>query len=562
MTEEPLNYRQIEKISNKMDLLIETSSTELESYCQGKLKHRGETEFLTAQLYYTIGTGYYSTHSNSISKEWSSANIKKAIFYLRKALHELRNQHKAYYSFDGTNGIVHISTSELRSKISINLANYLTEQNRHIEALEFYDIAIKENNSFGLITKSRCLIQACRDIYDENPKFFFRKEAYNLLKIAIQPETINTASEKENFKSHIQKAQNYITWFEQSYPEYLDSDHSETYKETFTNRKHKTYLNWTGENKLFLNFTNKIITKEYAYEDNLNLPSFSCKINRLLLPSEELVFHSHFEEIKDTYKYARYIFHTALTIPIDTEHMYNSTSRQIESYDWTLYSLKTNHYRTALRCLYSTQDKIAYFIYKFYRVSGEEIPEHSVNISTIFIQKKKPAEWLKNFNNPYLRSLYFLSQDINDTSNKSDTSNKDPNTKLFLADVSYPRANLVNKIRNALEHKSLKIVDSFGNELSQRHYNPENTLEAAEERLNELDTDSDEHKELVELIEEKKRLASYGEAISIEDLEQQIMDLFKLSKTAMMYLALSVHYHEKSLPDDDILRISKEVPYR
>lgn len=117
-------------------------------------------------------------------------------------------------------------------------------------------------------------------------------------------------------------------------------------------------------------------------------------------------------------------------------------------------------------------------------------------------------------------------------------------------------------MRNALEHKSLKIVDSFGYELSQRPYNPERTLKIAERKLSELDAGSEEHKELVELIEEKKRLQSYGEAISIEDLEQQIMDLFKMSKTAMMYLALSIHHHEKSLPDDDALLVSREVPYR
>ncbi|MCY1447111.1 HEPN [compost metagenome] len=164
--------------------------------------------------------------------------------------------------------------------------------------------------------------------------------------------------------------------------------------------------------------------------------------------------------------------------------------------------------------------------------------------------------------NPYLRALYFLSQDVHDTGEKNSTTNKDPNANLFLADVNYPKANVVNKIRNALEHKSLKIVDSFGYELSQRSNNPENTLNAANTKLSELDADSEEHTELFELIEEKKRLQSYGEAISIEDFEQQIMGLFKMSKTAMMYLALSIHHQEKSLPDDDTLRIPREVPHR
>ncbi|WP_223538919.1 LA2681 family HEPN domain-containing protein [Pseudomonas sp. BF-R-12] len=562
MTDKALNNQEIDKISQKMDLLIETSSTNLINYCQTVQKKKGETEFLTAQLYYTVGTGYYSAYRAIIADEWSSPHIKRAIYYLRKALHELSSQKDKYYSFESHKGLAHYSTAHLRSKISINLANYLTEQHRHLEALEFYDLAIDEKNAFGLTTKARCLIEASNSIYDKNSRFFFYKQSYKLLKAADSPENVSTPGEQDLFEQLSHRLNHYCKWFESQYPEFLYTDHSDTYKEKFMNRKHKSYLDWVGRNKLFLNFTNNIITEEYAYEDCLYLPSFSGKINHLLLPSEELAYHSHFEEIKDTYKYARYLFHTALQIPIETEHMYNSTTSQVESYDSTFYDLKTNHYRTVLRCLYSIQDKIAYFIYKFFKVSNSEIPEHKVNINSIFSSNQKPAAWLSEVKNPYLRALYFLSQDIHDTGEKNSTTNKDPNANLFLADINYPRANIVNKIRNALEHKSLKIVDSFGYELSQRPYNPENTLKAAEIKLRELDPESGEHKELVELIEEKKRLQSYGEAISIEDLEQQIMDLFKMSKTAMMYLALSIHHQEKSLPDDDTLIASREVPYR
>ena len=562
MTEEPLNYQRIKNISQKMDSHIDNDDSKLIGYCNSLQKSKGETPFLTAQLYYTIGTGYFAAYSQSIESEWSSPHIKKSIYYLRKALLELTSQTHKYYKFEDRKGVVHLSTSDLRSKISINLANYLTKQYRHLESLDYYDISINEKNGFALTTKAQCMLDIENSIYEPNARFFFCKNAYLLSKKALLPESISTDGEKEAFESQKDNLKQYIEYFEYAYPDYLKSDHSDTHKENFMNRKHKSYLDWVGQNKLFLNFTNNVITKEYAYEDCLYLPSFSGKINNLLLPSEELAYHSHFEEIKDTYKYARYLFHTALQIPIETEHMYNSTTSQVESYDSTFYDLKTNHYRTALRCLYSIQDKIAYFIYKFFKVSDSEIPEHKVNINSIFSSNQRPAIWLSEVKNPYLRALYFLSQDIHDTGEKNSTTNKDPNANLFLADVNYPRANVVNKIRNSLEHKSLKIVDSFGYELSQRPYNPENTLEAAEKKLSELDADSEEHKELLELIEEKKRLQSYGEAISIEDLEQQIMDLFKMSKMAMMYLALSIHHQEKSLPDDETLLVSREVPYR
>lgn len=418
MAEKPLNNREIHNRSLRMDSLIETSSTNLINYCKEVQKSRGETPFLTAQLYYTLGTGYYSAYRATIAEDWSSPHIKKAIYYLRKALHELSSQKEKYYSFEDHKGVSHFSTSHLRSKISINLANYLTEQHRHIEALEFYDIAINEKNAFGLTTKAHCLMKMSKSTYDKNAKFFFCKNAYLLSKKALLPESISTDGEKEAFGSHKDNLKQYIEYFEYAYPDYLESDHSDTHKEKFMNRKHKSYLDWVGQSKLFLNFTNNVITKEYAYEDCLYLPSFSGKTNNLLLPSEELAYHSHFEEIKDTYKYARYLFHTALQIPIETEHIYNSTTSQVESYDSTFYDLKTNHYRTTLRCLYSIQDKIAYFIYKFFRVSEGEIAEHKVNINSIFSYNQKPANWLSKINNPYLKALYFLSQDIHDTGEK------------------------------------------------------------------------------------------------------------------------------------------------
>lgn len=562
MTEETLNYQSIKNISQKMDSHIENDDSKLISYCNSLQKSKGETPFLTAQLYYTIGTGYFAAYSSGVESEWSSPHIKKAVYYLRKALHEVASHKKEHYIFEDGIKTAYLSTSHLRSKISINLANYLTEQHRHIEALEFYDLAINEKNAFGLTTKARCLIKMSESTYDKNSRFFFYKQAYKLSKIASLPESICTPSEQDIFENLKHQLNHYSTWFEHQYPDYIEFDHSDTHREEFMNRKHKSYLDWIGHNNLFLNFTNNVISKEYAYEDCLNLPPFSGKIETLLLPSEELAYHSHFEEMKDTYLYARYIFYTAVQIPLDTNHMYNSTASQVDSYDSAFYSLKTNHYKTALRCLYSMQDKIAYFIYKFYKIPESEVEERDVTMRKIFQAGKKSNSWLNRSNNPFLKAIFFLSQDIIDTSEKNATTNKDPNANLFVADVNFPRANLVNKLRNALEHKSLKIVDSFGYELSQRPYNPESTLKIAERKLSELDADSEEHKELVELIEEKKRLQSYGEAISIEDLEQQIMDLFKMSKTAMMYLALSIHHHEKSLPDDDALLVSREVPYR
>lgn len=49
--------------------------------------------------------------------------------------------------------------------------------------------------------------------------------------------------------------------------------------------------------------------------------------------------------------------------------------------------------------------------------------------------------------------------------------------------------------------------------------------------------------------------------VSVEHIEEQILELMKLTRTALMYLALSIQYHESNKPDDGaFIRLEREVP--
>jgi hypothetical protein len=309
--------------------------------------------------------------------------------------------------------------------------------------------------------------------------------------------------------------------------------------------------------------TNIVNTKEYAYEDCLNLPTFSSNINRLLLLSEELAYHAYFDELKDTFCYARYIFFSGLQTTDNSLEFYNSTYKQVNSLDYSINSMKTNSYKTALRCLYSLLDKIAFFVYKYYKVNPDELADHEVNIKRIFISNNKPTPWLEKTKNPFLTALYFLSKDINDVRQQRKKINKEnPDEELYLSETTFPAANQINQIRNALEHKSLKIVDGFGYELSQKHYDSENTLDKAIKSRENMDKLSIEYKKINEKIEEKIRLQSFHLAISVEHIEEQILELIKISRNALMYLALSIEYDERQKPKDDTsILLELDVPF-
>ncbi|WP_136477738.1 LA2681 family HEPN domain-containing protein [Pseudomonas sp. DG56-2] len=560
-----LSHKSVERISQKMDEYIDTNNAGLEKYCRMQHDKKCESPFLAAQLYYVIGTGYSAVHSNRVQADWYSPSIGNAVYFLRKALHELKKFKDEYYEVKHGSATVSLSYAELYSRININLANYLTEQSRHIEALEFYDRAIALKNAFGHATKARCLIKFNEDVYDENAHFFLSKKIYNSIQEALKPESTTIEGDEEQFVALKKRLESYLPYFEDRYAEYIDSDHSDTHQEHFRNGKHKSYCNWVGKNRIFLNMSNLVIIKEYAYEDCLSLPSFSGEINSLLLASEELSFHAHFDELKDTYCYARYTYYTALNMPIDTDHVYNSSYKKVNSLDYSINSFKTNQYKTALRCLYSLLDKIAYFIYKFFEVSADELEEHEVTIRTIFITNKKPAAWFSLIKNPFLSALYFLSKDINDVkrpSKRGQIQNSDE--PLYLSETTFPAANHINQIRNALEHKSLKIVDGFAYEMSIENYNSSFTLDKAHKKRAGLDESSDAYQKLTRNIDEKNRLKSFHLTVSVDHIEEQILELIKLSRNALMYLALSIQYHESHKPadvDSEKIRLEREVPY-
>lgn len=97
-----------------------------------------------------------------------------------------------------------------------------------------------------------------------------------------------------------------------------------------------------------------------------------------------------------------------------------------------------------------------------------------------------------------------MSKDINDVKRPSRKNQiQISDEALYLSETTFPAANQINQIRNALEHKSLKIVDGFGYEISQKYYDPKNTLDEVIKARENLHSSSSEYQVLNESIEEK-----------------------------------------------------------
>jgi hypothetical protein len=303
---------------------------------------------------------------------------------------------------------------------------------------------------------------------------------------------------------------------------------------------------------------------------------------------EELAYHGNFDELKNDYCYARYLVFSAESIPNDAQHFFNSTYQHVDDMSHSIDNLKIGHYKSAFRILYSLFDKLAYFVSRFLDLN-ELKDDKMMSIDNLFRDFKaknwkkdwKPHKKLKDSDNHFIHALFYILKDIRDVTNSTSVSKWiDPDAKAFA------------EIRNAMEHRSLKIVDDFGYELTHSHnsyYEDElnkinleilelqNQLKevysakkkAKKDGSNFLMTQFEEQENtlnskvsiLESKIREKEMLSSHTLLIPISQFESRLMTLIKLARNSIMYLSLALHFEEKTRPGEE-LYLPMDVPLK
>lgn len=374
-------------------------------------------------------------------------------------------------------------------------------------------------------------------------------------------------------------------WFESNFTESSFSEF-EAQSYDFDTRKQKHYLAWCGDNNLFINDLNDVLCSEVVYQDIISLPSFSYKLNQSLSMHETLMYHGNFDELKNDYCYARYIFYAALNIPHDKKHFFNDTYPHIEDMSHSITNLKSNHYKSAFRTLYSLFDKISYFLHRFLELNDIK-DDNKITFDAIFKDISKKNAWvphprLKKSKNSFIHALFYILKDIRDVKDATPTTRwLDPEAKSF------------TEIRNALEHRSLKIVDDFGYTLTQsdKEYTSAQLKKYIVERdqcildlkkihyeakdmRNEKDSNNvatianrksaleSKKKELESLIHEQKKLSTHSLLITVSEFESRTLTLMKIARNSIIYLSLALHLEEKSKPSSDGLVMPTVVPLR
>jgi len=567
MSKTLLNLIDIEELSLEVDGFLNVKDhNALESLSELLLAtdHTFESIFVEANYLYVLGNIFQEIFSYS-NQEWFSDNLSRSVIFFRRALYVIRKIERP------TDESIY-----LKSCIETNLGNTLSSQGRAFCCIPFWNNAIEQaGNPVAVISKANNSLFISHSVYDPGHSAYHYFTAYKLINYGLEnpeglyPEQTVAYAEESNFIK-------FKEWFENTYD--IESFKMiSDFKTPVNSRKEQSYLNWCGKNNLFINDLTDEDCSEISYQDILSLPSFSCSINPALTMSEELAYHGNFDELKNDYCYGRYLFFSAKNIPSDQPHFFNNTYPHVDDMCHTITNLKASQYKSAFRTLYSLFDKIAHFINRFFDLNDLKY-DHRISFDSIFKELKDSKQWqphpkLKESKNHFLHALFYILKDLRDVKDSTSISKwLDPDAKAF------------SEIRNALEHRSLKIVDDFGHTLNTSHDTyriPEikkllKEAEALESSLklaaasNNKGSDpsdgrhnsmQDKLNKTLSRIREQKKLESHSLIITESEFETRLMSLMTLARNSIMYLSLAIHLDEKTKPKTG-LTMSREIPLK
>jgi len=418
-----------------------------------------------ANYYYYLGNAWSYVQRikyPDTNFEFESEEIEKQITYYRKSLGLLKERNDDF----------------IKCQVLTNLGNLFSHIGRIVEAQEYFNQCLNIDSKFGMAIGNRGfgLFHYARVIFEPIHQFIFMQYArkYLLTSSKMDDVYVDAKNAFYSLAKHIETA----------YPiEELDDfkEYDDYYKGLTEDEIN--YRTWCSENKLFINPLNDVLTESVVANDYLFTPSMVLKVD------EKPIYQSMFNQLKQEYVSARFLFYESL---FSSEiHFSDKEVTLMDTLDYSVYSLSTEKVKIAFKICYSIFDKISYFLNLY--LGLENIPS-KVSFRTIWFKKLYKNQGLNEIvsdsENWALRGLFWLSKDLYE---------KDFDV------IIEPEAKELANIRNYIEHKSFKIVDSFNSEWTQE----------------------------TETYEIDRRL-----------FEDKTFKILKLSRSALMYLSFLIYEEE------------------
>ncbi len=363
-----------------------------------------------------------------------------------------------------------------------NIGSLLDSMGRFVEAIWYYDQALKKKSDFTMALGNKALALRFygQHHYDPGHRNLFSFFILDLLTQAFKNPKYFEGNAENFFKSFLKDVKNYLG--EARLSDFADMEnHSLGIDELEI--KHRE---WCLKERLFLNPLNDLGPYPIAARDVLLTPSMRAGIK------ESPYLQGFFSWMKQEYVSARFLLFEG--IKERQTHFSDKETFLVDTLDYPAYGYRTELLKSAFRAFYSILDKIAFFINDYFKL---EINERTINYRNIW-ENEKLQTMLSTEKNFPLQGLYWLSKDIF-------------NPKDY-RDVLEPEAKHWSLFRNAMEHRYLKIINS---PLSDSYFS------------------NDEFKDPL------------AYTLNKEHFIKSITSLARLIRAALIYLSFSINSEEK-----------------
>lgn len=432
-----------------------------------------------ASVHYFMANAYSGLISTPITSTLvDSFQIykEKEIFHLRFALNLLSNI-----------SLKNIGT-DLKLRITTNLANTLYSTGRFVEAIELWDKVLITSPGFSMAVanKALTLFNYARYAQTSHTQGLFLKESYELFKLALELGVESQAhNEMTSMVAHLQS----LTDWEKvkiELPKYRKG----------RSKNEKKYRKWCIKNNLFLDLLNDISQDWPALEDTLTLPNMTMEVNEggPDLPAP----YSIFNQLKQEYVSARFLMFEAIQEQDMPLHYSDRKVLLYDALDYRYYRLWIEKLKMSFLAVFAIFDKIAYLINDYWKLSANV---KYLSFQTIWFEDSRKKSIIRHqfitSDNKSLLGLFWLSKDLYFQKDSSEFIN--------------PEAKTLSDIRNHIAHKYLRVHDHH-------LYNPANERTAKGHDL--------------------------SFPISNIELVDQSLKLLKLVRSALIYITNAMTYEE------------------
>lgn len=421
-----------------------------------------------SSLLYNLANGYLNYYSLTKNKFLNGKNI----------IIEIKNLFKKAFKIS--------DNPDLSVQILVNLGNFYNYFGRYADALEYYEEALRINPTHGmaLVNKGQSLIQYRNFMDHDSPMLL---DAYICFKDALKTNSLT-------YQGKI-AAEMSIKIFE------------ENNNQLSLNKKNKTKLNikpyysnleelsniFCYNNRLYLNLCNFCQKCENAIGDTIAIRRMTTSFkNEKIEDDLFLVLSSYLNQIKMDFISARLNLILYQYEELDLKFV-NDNVVIIDSLNYEMHNIRIQLIKDSFKSFYDILDKIAFFINEYFELGIEPWQIDFKKFWYVNFKEKVLREEL-DFDNNGLKALFDIHEDI-----------------------LYGDEKKLNKIRNTLTHRVLKI------------------------KLFSFDEEKD--------------------ALTEEELFNRTIDLAKIVRNAIIYLMAMVDIEESKKDDSNsVPMFAYEVP--